>query len=650
MDSVTFHVEKDRELRIRVPESEPQANPAAGTGSSIRLIEEAGEEDIKRGGRGGRGGGRAGRGRTSAKAAVVEVSGALLHPEVRHFLCPGTTVVIRAWTSALIELVGSTYLREECCDVGTNGLHARPALEYHHVLNISRKHAYSMFISGGGAATINPQTVAAAMGENGGVLKAEDTGAAENGSERLARMDRYGVGPRVLVIGKECSGRHTFVRTLGNYASRLGHCPTIVDLSPSSSQCIGLPGSIGAAVQESPLTTDCGNTYDFFPSICFPVGVTEPQSPDALSYSAGGRSVYGSYNAAALELCNAIARRLSLTAVGSTGSHSGCIVCVPPLRGRDGTDFIIKLIETLAATHVMCIGDAGMHASLSKSCGMLAPFVENNVHDPTSTEEASAFVAKHRPQLILPSGYRFQLDYISTSPAVVYRSSGLRRAFGVARSRIYFGGGGRFQVSQISRKRRHEEVSVFQLAITYSHRAGSATHRGAEVIPTAPGASAMLAAHPPILTHPSGGADQPPPSADLETTANAIPYFLSQWATLASNAPPPLQEDGSRVGGRPYIAPLSWSVSGPPRVTKLSLPEIKAAVGSLVAVMDVSSSTETGGRQALSLTNLESKPIAVFGQLLGVDVEELTFLAPIPENALSELPHVALVVLKFHLS
>ena len=637
MDSVTFHLERERELRIRVPDNEANA--------SIRLVESINADDSKKpgGGRGGRG--RGGRGGRGGSKLVVDVCGALLHPNVRHCLCAGTTIVIRAWTSSVwIEVKGSAQLREEGCDIGTNGLHARPALEYHNILNAARRHAYNMFIAGGGAATINPQSVAAALGAAGteGDTHAKEGGVVESPAERLARMDRYGVGPRVLVMGKACSGRHTFVRTLGNYASRLGYCPTIVDLCPSASQCVGLPGSIGAAIQESPLTSDCGNTYDGFPSICYPVGVTEPQSPDALSYDAlsndtGGRSIYGAYSAAVMELCGVVARRLSLSAIGSMSSHSGCIVCAPPLRGKDGVDLLVKIIECLGVTHVLCIGDAQMYGQISKQCNVLAPFTDNNYQEPSTPEDASTFVAKHRPHLILPSGYRFAMDFLSVSPAVVYRSPEVRRAFGVSRCRLYLGGGGQFQVTSIRHSRKHEAVSVFQLTVMYYRRSGSAVAQvGAEVAPSAPGAIEMLAAHP----HNNVGGSP---------ITSALPYFISQWATLSPTIPnPTIDESGKRA--RPFVAPMSWSVSGPARATKMTPAEIKASVGSIVAVMDASPTSNSSGRHVASLTNLESRPVAVFGHLIHADIEDLEFVAPVPEPALSEFTHLALVLIKFQLT
>lgn len=404
---IEIAIPRDCELRIYVPLDEPLPNRQQGTGASVRLL-----------------------GPPSGSAANsqqqqqrVEVFGAQMIPQARYFLQRGSVVVVCAWTDAKVELTGSaTLLSPQQWWVGGDGMHARPLLEYHAVLATAREAAKGRR----DAAVAEAERVAVASAAASKTGDDDDAAAVAAAAAANASIPAFAGGPRVLICGKEGSGKHTAMRTLANYAARQHYPTTVVDLSLAT-QSIGLPGSVASCVADYPLPASEPN-YDASPSrLAYYVGAMETQPEDGAATfattsgwgpsggllsadGAGGVGAGGPSSSAAggaqqeplKTICGAaahytrllagrVAERLGpslTTAEGAVlapysidGSHSpipaapsaiarsdaavaGAIVVAPNVRGADGAQYLATIVRDYGITHVLCIGDGEQLSAL----------------------------------------------------------------------------------------------------------------------------------------------------------------------------------------------------------------------------------------------------------------------------------------------
>ena len=249
----------------------------------------------------------------------VECLGAPLASDVRYWLSPGESFSIWSWTTAKLMFTGSErFLRSIYRPAQGDDTRAMAAAELHSLLHIDR-------------------------------LKAKSRGA---------------IGPCVLVVGSRGVGKHSVARTLLNYAARLGWCPTFVDLDPSASQRVAVPGAIGATIVEHPTAIDdtllgSGVSLHFF------VGSLSAQRVDLTYHSQ--RSIDPAFRHASKQLLKVTQERLHTHSAAPSGA-SGCVVVCPELCGMDGVRMLHEWIhESLpSASNVVSIGDDFLFHHLSR--------------------------------------------------------------------------------------------------------------------------------------------------------------------------------------------------------------------------------------------------------------------------------------------
>eukprot|EP00758_Cryptobia_borreli_P002230 Tbor_TRINITY_DN2878_c0_g1::TRINITY_DN2878_c0_g1_i1::g.23236::m.23236/K14399/CLP1, HERB; polyribonucleotide 5'-hydroxyl-kinase len=554
----------------------------------------------------------------------------------KYLLLPGEICVLHSWSDVTVEIDGSEQLHYGgCIEIAGNGMHARPLAEYDSRLRDARDRAMKASRGPSSAAGFN-----------------ED-------------IDFDGIGPRVLIVGKPSSGKHAALRTLGNYAAWQGYRPTIVDFNPSTSQCVGLPGSIGACVQEFPLRPDDGAGYQSFcGTLLYTVGTTTAQydqvvvkSPAVNSaatpisglladaFMTSQRSIPAAYKHYVRLLANKVNERLFKGVCGTISAYSGCIAVAPSVTGRDGLDLIKIIIETLQATHVLCIGDGHLHSQLQRAFPSKA-FMDSSSHIPRedgdesdvagaaaqefhkrfmasfdaglprNTPEAGAVVEMFRPRHCFLSAKNmrrnevsaysamtvdtFSLDFLSQSPAVLPKSTVFLRLQGQRRCDQYFTRFGHSLISTSRHTRRHKDISVYRLGhreiskslFPYQHLA-----HGAASIYT--NVSSVLSDIKPLLA-----VTVPNKSGGASTTNNGVIFERLGPASLES--------DLRSIGALLDLGDAATTIDG--------------VVDSRV---------------------LESAPVLIFVELSHVDVEELSFLAPVPVEALLPFRRLALVVTPF---
>lgn len=280
--SLVVTIPADGELIIAVPLNEPKCS------SSIELQPSTGLTDSR-----------------------VDVAGSPLVADISHYLLPGTTVNVFAWTASAVKIEGTEQLLRNVIRSSTKSV-TRPIVEYHCVLH----------------------------------------------TQRVAAQQSQAMGPVTLVCGGRLSGKEFVVRSLVNYAARAGWKPLLVDLDPSVHQMIGLPGSIGAAIVDYPVPPDEIVSLSLV-STTFFVGSTEVQKTDKL----GEPSMSAAYVHFTKQLLTCMRERLS-THVNDLYGSSGAIVLVPEVHGTSGLNFVSDMIQQYDISSVLCLGDDDLFLSL----------------------------------------------------------------------------------------------------------------------------------------------------------------------------------------------------------------------------------------------------------------------------------------------
>ncbi|KAG5502956.1 hypothetical protein JKF63_04729 [Porcisia hertigi] len=241
----------------------------------------------------------------------VDVTGSPLVADISYYLLPGATLNIFAWTVSVVRIEGSEQLLRGVIRSSTKSI-TRPLVEYHCVLHTQR-------------------------------LVAEKTQSA---------------GPVTLICGGQLTGKTMVARTLVNYAARAGWRPTLVDMDPGVQQMIGLPGSIGAAVVDYPVSLDEVMSLSLVSTTCF-VGTTEVESFNKL----GEALIGAAYVHFSKLLLNCVRERLSIHANDLYG-FSGAIVLLPEVHGSAGMNVVSELIQQYDITNVLCLGDDDLFHTL----------------------------------------------------------------------------------------------------------------------------------------------------------------------------------------------------------------------------------------------------------------------------------------------
>lgn len=244
---------------------------------------------------------------TGSNDPRIDLLGSPLVVDVTYYLLPGSTFTIFAWNTATIHIEGSEQLLKNIIRGSAKSI-TRPLVEYHCIL-----HSY-----------------------------------------RVSAEKERSLGPITLVCGSHNSGKANIVRTLCNYAARAGWKPLLVDMDPSGNQMVGLPGSIGAAIVEYPVTIDETMSLSLVCTTYF-VGSSEIQSFDR----AGESKISAAYTHFSKMLLNAMRDRLTAHS-GDIYGCSGSIVLVPELQCNAGLNFISEIIQQYSVSNVLCIGDDDM--------------------------------------------------------------------------------------------------------------------------------------------------------------------------------------------------------------------------------------------------------------------------------------------------
>lgn len=262
---------------------------------------------------------------TSYNDPKVDILGAPMIPDVQYYLLPGKTVCIYSWSSSTIEISGSSTLirsvqRNPCKSI------VRPLVEYHCMLHQSRAEADK----------------------------------------------KGGVGPITLICGSPMGLKAQIGRSLCSYAARSGWKPILVDLDCSVSQSIGVPGSIGAAIVEYPITVDEVISQTLI-SILYYIGSLECQKNTDL-----GMIMSPTYLNYTTVLLDTVQKRF-LSHLGTLSSSSGAVVIVPEVAGFSGANFLMNIAEKYMISNILVCGDDYLFYKLySRFCDNL-PVVQTKV-------------------------------------------------------------------------------------------------------------------------------------------------------------------------------------------------------------------------------------------------------------------------------
>ncbi|KAK7194505.1 hypothetical protein NESM_000367600 [Novymonas esmeraldas] len=241
---------------------------------------------------------------TGTTDSRVDVAGSPLVAEISYYLLPGANLTVFAWTAGVVRIEGSEQLLRSVIRPSTRSI-TRPLVEYHCVLH----------------------------------------------TQRAAAESTLSAGPVTLICGGQLSGKAMIARTLANYAARAGWKPLLVDMDPGVHQTIGLPGSIGAAIVDHPVSLDEVMALSLVCTTYF-VGTTEVES-----FSKLGEAVVGAaYVHFAKLLLDCVRERLSAHMHDLYG-FSGAIVLVPEVHGSAGMNFVSELIQQCEVSNVLCVGD-----------------------------------------------------------------------------------------------------------------------------------------------------------------------------------------------------------------------------------------------------------------------------------------------------
>lgn len=234
----------------------------------------------------------------------VDVAGAPLVPDIQYYLIPGICFTVFAWSNAVVHIEGSASLVKNVVRSPSRSA-TRAVVEFHCQLHKSR-------------------------------IVAEQTASC---------------GPVTLVCGMNSSEKISVARSLCSYAARAGWKPLLVDLDCGASQTIGIPGSIGAAVVEYPMSID---EVISLSQVCttFFTGSLDPQHVN----SSGELVIslaYSHFSDILLRVCR---KRLSMHC-GDVYASSGSVVIVPELRDNSGVNYVADIAHAFGAAHILCIGD-----------------------------------------------------------------------------------------------------------------------------------------------------------------------------------------------------------------------------------------------------------------------------------------------------
>lgn len=288
---------------------------------------------------------------TATNDPRVDCMGAPMIPGVNYRLLAGESFSIYSWTSAVIDIQGSSSLLKNVFRNPVKSL-VRPIVEYHCLLHQIR-----------------------------------------------ADADKKGdIGPVVLLCGNNSSGKSCIARSLCSYAARSGWKPLLVDLDNSVSQMIGVPGSIGAAVVEYPIVMDeiisqSLVTFSYF------TGFLECQRT---THSGSSMSpTYVNYTTLLLDL---VKDRL-YSHIGTTIGSSGAIIVLPELVGMSGVNFAIDIAEKYMGTNILCCNDDFLfHKLYSRFCEDIPiEQVQTKVDKISSTYVAPAVIPH---EIILPKLFK----------------------------------------------------------------------------------------------------------------------------------------------------------------------------------------------------------------------------------------------------
>jgi polyribonucleotide 5'-hydroxyl-kinase len=147
------------------------------------------------------------------------------------------------------------------------------------------------------------------------------------------------MGPRVVVVGPEDSGKSTLCKTLLAYAARMGWCPLFVDCDIGQGEIV-VPGCIAASpVDRTCLSVEYG-LQKLTPLAVFLGGVSAGTDTKLYSYSAG-----------------VVARLVSqYFAHNAHAAASGCIINTMGWVDGVGYELLVSTIRALQADVVLVIG------------------------------------------------------------------------------------------------------------------------------------------------------------------------------------------------------------------------------------------------------------------------------------------------------
>ncbi|CAJ1027887.1 N-terminal beta-sandwich domain of polyadenylation factor [Leishmania utingensis] len=241
----------------------------------------------------------------------VDVAGSPLVTDISYYLLPGVTLNVFAWTTSVVRIEGSEQLLRGVIRTSTKSI-TRPLVEYHCVLH----------------------------------------------TQRVAAEKTQSCGPMMLICGGQLAGKIMVARTLANYAARAGWKPILVDMDPGVQQMVGLPGSIGAAIVDYPLSLDEIMALSFVSTTYF-VGTTEVESFNKLGEAFTGAA----YVHFSKLLLNCVRERLLIHSHDLYG-FSGAIILLPEVHGSAGMNVISELIQQYDISNVLCLGDDDLFHTL----------------------------------------------------------------------------------------------------------------------------------------------------------------------------------------------------------------------------------------------------------------------------------------------
>lgn len=241
---------------------------------------------------------------TGTTDSRVDVAGSPLIADISYYLLPGSTLCVFAWAVGIVRIEGSEQLLRSIVRSSAKSI-TRPLVEYHCVLH----------------------------------------------TQRVAAEKMQSAGPVTLICGGNLSGKLMVARTLANYAARAGWKPTLADLDPGVHQMVGLPGSIGAAIVDYPVSLDEVTQLSLV-STTFFVGSTEVESFSKLGEAAMGAA----YVHFSKLLLNCVRERLAAHANDLYG-FSGAVIVLPEVHGTSGLNFVSEVVQQYDVTNVLCLGD-----------------------------------------------------------------------------------------------------------------------------------------------------------------------------------------------------------------------------------------------------------------------------------------------------